>query len=63
MRHASKLGLSGHRLNVVSMRPRRTAPPVSDDLNAFRGILFATSASLMLWSLILTGLWLAIWKK
>jgi hypothetical protein len=63
MRHASKLALSGHRLNVVPMRPRPSAPPVSDDLNAFRGILFAASASLRLWSLVLTGLWLAIWKK
>jgi hypothetical protein len=63
MRHVSRVGLQGELLNVVPMHPRGNARNDNEELNAFRGFLLAASASVMLWGLILTAVWLVLWRK
>ena len=64
MRYASKLELSGEHLNnVVPMHPARNARIQTEDLSAFRGLLLAVSASVVVWGVLLATTWLMIRKK
>ncbi len=63
MRLTSKFGESHPRSKVFlirsDVRPRRHR----SELTAFRGFLFAGSASALLWGVGLAALWLLVWKK
>ena len=63
MRSTSGFNGPGEQSNVFPIPLK--APPRYDHegLSAFRGFLFAASASALLWGLGLTALWLLVWRK
>ncbi len=63
MRLASKFDGPFQHSNVFPIRPSGAPPRNREDLTAFRGFLLAASASVLLWGLGLTVLWLMVWKK
>ncbi|HME11210.1 MAG TPA: hypothetical protein VKG25_29405 [Bryobacteraceae bacterium] len=63
MRLTSGLNEPYQQSNVFPIRPDEASPHDHEELTAFRGFLFAASASVLLWGLGLTALWLMVWKR
>jgi hypothetical protein len=63
MRYATRATRLGENSNVLPIRPGGSLRHENEELTAFRGFLFAASASALFWGLCLTGIWLLIWRQ